>query len=82
MNRIVCIICIAFLALLLSPAQAQEKNSAAKVEMADVMRADGKIYVVVAIITIVLAGIFIYLFLLDRKLKKLENLLKEKHTPN
>jgi CcmD family protein len=49
-----------------------------KVEMADAMRADGKIYVVVAIIAIVLFGLFFYLLLLDRKVKKLENLLREK----
>lgn len=48
-------------------------------EMADSMRADGKIYVVVAIILIVLAGLLLYLFLLDKKLKRLENLLREKH---
>lgn len=48
-------------------------------EMADSMRAEGKIYVVVAIILIVLAGLLIYLFLLDKKLKRLENLLREKH---
>ncbi len=61
-------------------AQAASGNSPATetVEMADVMRADGKIYVVVAIVLLVLAGIFIYLFLLDRKVKRLETLLREK----
>ncbi|MCS6974588.1 MAG: CcmD family protein [Cyclobacteriaceae bacterium] len=46
------------------------------VEMADRLRADGKIYVIVLIILIVLAGLFIYLFLMDRKIKKLEDRLK------
>lgn len=46
------------------------------VEMADRLRADGKIYVIVLIILIVLAGLFVYLFLLDRKVKKLEDRLK------
>lgn len=41
-------------------------------EMADVMRSNGKIYVVVGIILIVLIGLFTYLFLLDRKIGKLE----------
>jgi hypothetical protein len=50
-------------------------------EMADRLRADGKIYVVVAIILIILAGFIAYLMTLDRKIKKLENLLSEKHTP-
>ena len=45
-------------------------------EMADVMRSNGKIYIVVAIVLIVLAGLITYLFLLDRKVKKLENLLE------
>lgn len=47
-------------------------------EMADAFRADGKIYVVVAIILIVLAGLLTYLFLLDRKLSKLEKLIEAK----
>lgn len=41
-------------------------------EMADGMRSEGKIYVVVAIILVVLAGLIGYLFLLDRKVSKLE----------
>jgi CcmD family protein len=42
------------------------------VEMADVMRSQGKIYVVVATIVIVFAGLAIYLFSIDRRLKKIE----------
>lgn len=42
------------------------------VEMADTMRANGKIYVVVGIIMIVLIGFIAYLFMLDRKITKLE----------
>lgn len=49
-----------------------------KVEMADTMRAEGKIYVVVGIILMVLAGLIAYLFLMDRKVKKLEARLAEK----
>jgi CcmD family protein len=45
-------------------------------EMADAFRAEGKIYVVVAIILIVLTGLIVYLFLLDRKLNKLEGMIK------
>jgi hypothetical protein len=47
-------------------------------EMADVMRANGKIYVVVGIILIVLIGLFTYLFLIDRKISRLENKLNIK----
>lgn len=42
------------------------------VEMADRFRADGKIYVVVAVIAVVLLGLLAYLFSLDRKVSKLE----------
>jgi hypothetical protein len=47
--------------------------------MADAMRANGKIYVIVAIILIVLLGLIAYLFVLDRKEKKLENMLEERN---
>jgi hypothetical protein len=50
-------------------------------EMADVMRSEGKIYVVVGIILIVLTGLVAYLVILDRKVKKLENLLGERNQP-
>lgn len=42
------------------------------VEMADKLRENGKIYVVVICITIILAGLLLYLFSLDRRLKKIE----------
>jgi len=43
-----------------------------KPEMADVMRSNGKIYVVVAVCLIILVGLFIYVAMIDRKVKKLE----------
>lgn len=42
------------------------------VEMADVMRSNGKIYVVVAVMTIVFVGLFIYLITLNKKVERLE----------
>jgi CcmD family protein len=45
------------------------------VQMADQMRADGKIWVVVAVIAIVFVGIIAYLVLLDRKISKIEKSL-------
>ncbi|HSR39189.1 MAG TPA: hypothetical protein VLL95_09775 [Phnomibacter sp.] len=42
------------------------------VEMADTMRSNGKIYVVVAVLTTILAGIVLYLIRLERKIKQLE----------
>ena len=42
------------------------------VEMADRMRHNGKIYVVVVVMLIIFAGIILYLIRLDRKISKLE----------
>ena len=64
---------IAFLSIL-SAGRVYGQNA----EMADAFRSEGKIYVVVAIILIVLAGLIIYLFVLDRKLNKLEQMIKGK----
>lgn len=44
-----------------------------KPEMADMMRSNGKIYVVVAVCLTILLGLFVYVFLLDRKITRLEN---------
>lgn len=41
-------------------------------QMATGMRADGKIYVVVAVVVTILAGICFYLIYLDRKISRLE----------
>jgi hypothetical protein len=66
-----------FLYLLLLMTTATVAN-AQDAEMADVMRSNGKIYVVVGIILIVLVGLIAYLFLLDRKITRLENKLSDK----
>jgi len=42
------------------------------VAMADTMRKEGKIYVVVAVILTIFAGIILYLVRIDRKITKLE----------
>jgi len=44
----------------------------AQTEMADTMRSNGKIYVVVTVLATIFAGIFAYLVFLDRKISKLE----------
>jgi len=43
------------------------------VEMADALRNDGKIWVVVVVILIILIGLFLYLWRLDNRIKKIEN---------
>lgn len=47
--------------------------SSAQVEMADGFRADGKIYVVLAIILVILSVFFLLLFKLDKRAKHIEN---------
>jgi hypothetical protein len=42
------------------------------IEMADKLKADGKIYVVIGVVLIILAGLLIYLFSIDRKVSKME----------
>lgn len=43
-----------------------------KVEMADTMRSNGRIYVVVAVALTILAGLILYVVRIDRKISKLE----------
>ena len=45
-------------------------------QMADTMRSEGKIYVVVAIILVIFLGLISYLIFTDRKISKLEERLK------
>jgi ABC-type amino acid transport system permease subunit len=43
-----------------------------KVEMADTMRSNGRIYVVVAVVVTILLGLILYVTRLDRKMTRLE----------
>jgi len=60
---------LAFLLLGYIGAFAQQAQD---VEMADALRSSGKIYVVIATIIIIFVGLAIYLFSIDRRLKKIE----------
>jgi MFS superfamily sulfate permease-like transporter len=55
---------------LLSPVIGQ--TNAQPVQMADAMRSDGKIYVVIAVILTILAGLLAYLISLDRRISRFE----------
>ena len=44
----------------------------ATAEPVDMMRSNGKIYVVVAVVVTIMLGLFLYVFNLDRKISKLE----------
>lgn len=49
----------------------------AKAGNGDFMRETGKIYVVVAVILVIFAGVVTYLFRLDRRLTNLEHQIKD-----
>jgi hypothetical protein len=62
------LIALAFMLFLPLLSVAQEVEP----EMADVMRSNGKIYVVVLVLATIFAGIIAYLVRLDRKISKFE----------
>ena len=42
------------------------------IQNSDIMRSNGKIYVVMAVVVTIVTGLLVYLFQLDRKIKNLE----------
>lgn len=48
------------------------------IPMADTMRSEGKIYVLVAIVLVILIGLAGYLFMLDKKVSRVEKDLSSK----
>ncbi len=48
-----------------------------QVEMADTMRSNGRIYVVVAVVITILTGLILYIVRLDRKMTRLEKDTKQ-----
>ena len=65
-----------FLLMLLSVTTALAQSAEAP-EMADALRANGKIYVVAAVVGLIVAGLLLYLITLDRKVSKLERQIKK-----
>ncbi len=61
---------------LVSKASIVIAQSSEQPAMADAMRANGKIYVVVGVLVIILTGLIIYLFRLDSKLTRIEKRIK------
>lgn len=43
-----------------------------KVDMADAMRSNGRIYVVVAVVVVILIGLIMYIVRLDKKIARME----------
>lgn len=66
MKRIILLLCVILQSL---QTFSQENNS---VEMATGLRSSGKIYVVVAVISVIFIGLAAYLFTIDKRLKKIE----------
>jgi CcmD family protein len=52
--------------------RAQDTATGKPVEMADRLRADGKIYVVIVVLVTIFLGIVAYVIRLDRKISRLE----------
>ena len=65
-------ISIIFLITIFILTQTVLAQNSGTVEMADALRNSGKIYVVVAVISIVFIGIVVYLFSIDKRVKKVE----------
>lgn len=67
---------LALLPLLLLAPLAFSQTPEAAPAMADDLRASGKIYVVVAVVVVIVAGLLGYLISLDRKVSRLEKEIK------
>jgi len=63
---------LSFLIVLLMLSTIVFAQPANTVEMADAMHSSGKIYVVIATILVIFTGLAIYLFSMDRRIKKIE----------
>lgn len=71
MHKVIKFLVFSLAAMLLCiPVFCQSPNS--PVEMADGMRQSGKIYVVIAVILTILAGLIFYIIRLDRKISRME----------
>lgn len=70
MNRIARLI-LTFLALVIT-VTGFAQGSPREPQMADMMRSNGRIYVVVAVLVTILLGLILYVFRLDRKISRLE----------
>lgn len=70
MNKIVLIVILSFLSLVTKAQDAPQ--------MADALRENGKIYVVIGVMSIIFICLVVFLIYLERKLKKLEEKINNK----
>jgi hypothetical protein len=61
-----------FLAILLLSSTFSMEAQPTLTPMAELMRSDGRIYVVIAVLLTILAGLVIYLIRLDKRITRLE----------
>ncbi|QEC66397.1 CcmD family protein [Panacibacter ginsenosidivorans] len=71
MNKLRNIACTVALCIIQVYVFAQDTNAKTE-DPTDFMRSEGKLYVVMAVVVVILIGLFIYLINLDRKIKALE----------
>lgn len=70
-------LCLVQLLLFTATAALAQTTGTDAPEMADGLRQSGKIYVVVAAVVVIVAGLLLYLISLDRKVSKLEQEIKK-----
>ena len=73
MKKLISLITLLFTAMTLFA----QDTTANEPEMADKLYADGRIYVVVAVVATIFTGIIVYLINIDSKISKLEKQLKK-----
>ncbi len=69
MNKLKHIVAVMIMAVMSFAANAQDTAASANT---DIMKSNGKIYVVMVVVVVIVAGLFLYLLRLDRKISKLE----------
>jgi TRAP-type C4-dicarboxylate transport system permease small subunit len=68
---------ISLLGVFISTITFAQNTATTDIPMADQMRADGKIWVVLAVIAVIFVGLILFLISIDSKVTKLEKQLKK-----
>ncbi len=69
---------IAFISLFFINVVGRAQADGNKVDMADTMRSNGRIYVVVAVVVVILIGLIMYVARLDKKITRMEKEIDNK----
>jgi CcmD family protein len=68
-------VCLSIMLVFMAGSFAQDAIST-NADQNNFMTSDGKIFVVMAVVVVIVIGLFLYLFNLDRKISKLEKSIK------